>query len=334
MKVLFLSYPHVGLGNGGMYRQIMQTKKELENIGVQVDVHSFLNNDISQYDICHVFATSESCYGVVRNCKNKGIPVVLSTVFSSFGRSALKITAEKILAKYMPGFLGSLKVTYNIIDLADQIIALNDKEVNLLNNYFDNINEKVIIVANGIDTNMIDKELNHKTSNLVLNVGLLHEIKNQYNLICAAENARWDLAIVGKIGDDNYSKKCVAKAEKLENVHLYGALEYGSGQLKDLYRKARVFCLPSTTEVSPLTLLEAAGHNCQIVASNAFPVPELLVNAVHYVDPHSIKSIRAGIDESFLQNVDTWNLIRTEPTWADIAKTINSIYEKLVITKK
>lgn len=70
--------------------------------------------------------------------------------------------------------------------------------------------------------------------------------------------------------------------------------------LPQLYKNAILFVFPSLYEGFGIPPLEAMYYGCPSVVSNAASLPEVCGNAVHYVDPLSIISIKQGIE--FLLN--------------------------------
>lgn len=332
MKVLFVSYPHVGLGSGGMYRQIVNTKAALEEIGVHVIVHDFMRNDLRDVDSCHVFGSNSSSSQVVSYCKNQGIPIVISTVFNKFSSSSLQVHLESFLYKRIPGFLGELKAVHRMLLQANKIVVLGEMERVLLEKYFTDISQKIVEIPNGIDRRMVTDKPIEKTGALVLNVAAVNERKNQLSLIYAAENQPWSLALVGPLhGEQAYINKCREAAENMPNVKIYGEFPYGSADLKKLYSEAKVFCLPSTTEVQPLVLLEAAGHNCNLVVSKSFPLQSFLECVAIKVAHDNPESIRMGIHEALnMPSGKAWGSISKEPQWHDIAVDLKNIYEELI----
>lgn len=78
-----------------------------------------------------------------------------------------------------------------------------------------------------------------------------------------------------------------------ERVIIYDELPVR--ELSLLYRRATVFVFPSLYEGFGLPLLEAMAHGAPCVCSSAASIPELAGDAVVYINPYDVESIRQGI---------------------------------------
>jgi glycosyltransferase involved in cell wall biosynthesis len=68
-------------------------------------------------------------------------------------------------------------------------------------------------------------------------------------------------------------------------------------QLPELYAGATLFLYPSLREGFGLPVLEAMAAGTAVVTSNGSSLPEVGGDAVRYVDPYDVASIRAGVAE-------------------------------------
>ncbi len=329
MKVLFSSYHHVGLGQGGMYFQILQTKRALEQLGIEVIEHSFMRTDLTDINICHIFATHSSNHTLINLCKNNNIPVVMSTVFNSFSKSKFRIFAERTFMR-LPGISSELRSLEHTLNNIDQVFALNHEEKALLRSYFPKLNpERVKILPNGLDLEF-SGSVPTKQNDTVLCVGQVCQRKNQLNLIKAAQGANWKLDIVGGLDNSKYSMACVKESQGHPNIKLHGSLNYGCDQLLTLYKSSKVFCLPSFSEVQPLTLIEAAQNNCNIVVSSKFPIQDFLRGEADFFNPNSIEEIKCAIESSLLKHGNLLEIMSRQPSWGDIASNLINSYSNLV----
>lgn len=100
-----------------------------------------------------------------------------------------------------------------------------------------------------------------------LQVGRLVPEKRQLDLIRAYQGISphdWQLAIVGRLADDPYSRT-VAVAAREAGVVLTG---FQSGEaLRQIYSHAGAFILPSSHEGLPIALLEALSYGVPVLAS-------------------------------------------------------------------
>jgi glycosyltransferase involved in cell wall biosynthesis len=69
------------------------------------------------------------------------------------------------------------------------------------------------------------------------------------------------------------------------------------GALSELYRRCAVFCYPSLGEGFGLPVLEAMAAGAAVITSDISSLPEVGGDTVEYVDPHSVESIAAGLQQ-------------------------------------
>lgn len=330
MKVRIVSYPHVGLGKGGMNIQIKNTIDALKQNRVNVIEHNFMDNEIAE-DVLHVFGTHSSSMRLVEHCRKLNVPVIISTVFNRFDVSSTRKKLDKYFMN-IPGFLSELSTVKKMLNLADLIIALNDEERELLIYYFGLNKDKIIVIPNGIDEeylNNSDAKFNIK-KNVVLNVASITPIKNQLNLIKASINAPWELRLVGPVGDLEYFRLCQNIANGAKNITFVGSLPYNSVLLQNEYAEAKTFCLPSFSEVQPLSIIEAAAYNCNIVVSNRFPLNKELKSSAFFVNPSDSTTISKQIKKSLETTSQTSSALRNLLLWKEVGEKILKIYESLM----
>ena len=110
---------------------------------------------------------------------------------------------------------------------------------------------------------------------IILCVGNLIPRKRQHLLIdeylkCHAPD--WRLIIIGQ-GAGSYRAKIEAMAAPHTNVIVRSSVS--DTELSNLFAKAQVFCLPSSSESSPISILEAIKSGCKILATNVGGIPEI-----------------------------------------------------------
>lgn len=339
MKVLFVCYPHVGIVQGGMYQQINNTANELRNLGVDVVYHDVWSNQLDDIDICHVFSTHVAIEGLFNAVVKKNIPVVWSTVLNVFDKTKLRLLTEKILSKYIPGFLPNYKQCGRFSRYSSSIIALNKDEKKILEMLYPESRMKIFTIPNGIDARLTasDKICHKKLeaiikndNPIVLNVAYFCHRKNQLNLIRSSKGRNWNLVLIGKIDDSEYSKQCLIEAEKIPNVFILGELPYGDDLLLSSYQKASVFALPSFSEVQPLTLIEAAQNDCNLVVSNNTPVQSFLNGYVSSCDPSKEMDISAAINCELAMKRSLKTVISKQPSWCEVSNKVMEIYRNIV----
>ncbi|OIM99617.1 hypothetical protein BFR57_03365 [Idiomarina sp. MD25a] len=328
MKVLFVSYPHVGIGKGGLLKQIQKTKESLERLGVAVDYHSFAQESLSGYDVLHFFGLDSLNPVLIQQAREAGIKLVVSPVFNRFGLSKFRYKVEQLMMRRVPSIKPQLaKINIQMVKF-DSVICLNTMEKNLIQSYFRVPKERLRVIGNGFDDllNNVDNNSSIKVEKKkqVLCVGEICERKNQLKLIRAMKGINAELFLVGPHKNSSYVKKSLDMASQLANVHIVGERPFNSIDLIRLYQESKVFCLPSISEVEPLTVLEAAAFGCNLVCSRTYPINSKVKERVHLVRPDNLRSIRMAIIKSL--NAPTPNAPVNLETWDDIAKSILNLY--------
>ncbi len=117
-----------------------------------------------------------------------------------------------------------------------------------------------------------------------------------YSLISPSYQQRFRFVIAGKRGW--YHEAIFKKVKELKLVGRVKFLEYIPDQdLAVLMQGARLFLFPSFYEGFGLPVLEAMQCGTPVLASRVSSIPELGVDAVHYVDPHDPVDIADGISK-------------------------------------
>jgi glycosyltransferase involved in cell wall biosynthesis len=94
--------------------------------------------------------------------------------------------------------------------------------------------------------------------------------------------------------------------ERPENVHLLGFIS--DEDACALIKNCRAFLFPSLYEGFGLPPLEALALGAQVISSNTTSLPEVLGDAVHYVDPYDFDvEITGLLKETVGQAQDTLN---------------------------
>ncbi len=133
----------------------------------------------------------------------------------------------------------------------------------------------------------------------VLAVGTLEPRKNLPRLVAAysrldeATQEHHPLVVVGPTGWQT-GETLQALASLGDRCAVLGHVS--DAALGELYRRCGVFCYPSLGEGFGLPVLEAMSVGAVVVTSEISSLPEVGGEAVEYVDPFSIESIRAALE--------------------------------------
>ncbi|HDN58414.1 MAG TPA: glycosyltransferase family 1 protein [Candidatus Marinimicrobia bacterium] len=188
-----------------------------------------------------------------------------------------------------PAELSTEKEKRAVAEYSDAIIAATEYNKNI----FKDCSNKVQAIPLGYDGDVMYEELMNEKENVVLSVGGIRRRKNYYTLVEAAKevvNRKEGVKfyIVGGIDDPDYLtelKKLVTKYKLENSVFFIGRV--ADEKLSELYRKAKLFYLPSEHEMFGIVFVEAMAHGLPIVASNVAAIPEVVGAAGMLFDPEN-----------------------------------------------
>jgi len=138
MKVLFDTHNLTLQNHGGQEVQIAQTKKYLEELGVEVKYYNKFEDKIEDYDLYHLFGSnSVEHINLVMHIKNKGIPIVLSPVYWNSFEKDLN-DSKTILNKLFVLFKESQKYSEKIMGYNLSLINPTNFYLNIANSILPN----------------------------------------------------------------------------------------------------------------------------------------------------------------------------------------------------
>lgn len=167
--------------------------------------------------------------------------------------------------------------------------------------------ESVVTIANGCDSvfaeptddraDEIIAEQLRLPERYLLFVGNAKPHKNLRRLIAAfgrlaGAHADLELLLVGKVSDaaERFANLAPEHASRVRDLGFVDTV-----QLRTLYRRARVLCLPSLHEGFGLPALEAMACGTSVVAGATGGLPELLGTAGLLIDPYDVGAIATAI---------------------------------------
>lgn len=339
MKVLFLTYPRIGLNRGGLQIQIEETARGLAQRGVEVIFYDPWRNQIPDVDVCHVFSIDGAVVQHLERAALMKKPIVISPVFSAFAHGALLTSLKVRLSAFIPGMYSDLKRAKRMMELASRIIALNPQEESLIRMVFPSSSKNVGIVPNGIDLRFTKGDPKvfrdrYGLDNFVLTVGSIEPNKNQLSLIQAMKRHNFHLVIIGKVNEKykSYWELCRKEGDH-GKVLFVGELLHDDPLLASAYAAAKLFVLPSVSEVMPLSLYEAALSGCNVIASSSFPLQGQLEKHVMRFSPRKVSALTSAIEKGMEAgpNQGLMEAVSAMPSWVEVSGRIQQIYGGLVV---
>lgn len=340
MKVAVCSYPMLFQAQGGLQIQVLETKAALNRLGVETTIINTSDDQLTNYDLVHVFSAINGNYRIAEKAKSLGLKVVTSPLIQphwtkSFGQKARFI--DRVVGK-ITGW--DLRTEYHQInaclDYSDHLIALGEIERQAIKDAFLQPHEKISVIPNGIPRRFFTAKpdlanQNGLKSGFVLTVGTISSHKNQLATVEALERSAPPIVLVGQTPSSqrDYLSSCLAHS----NVSYLGGVDYENPLLPSVYAAAGVFCLSSQSEVMPLSILESLAAGTPVVATKNHcmdlgGMKDVLIE----VDPNDRKQIREAI-LYFLSNkpsIASCQAAVSGLSWDTVGEALLGCYEKVL----
>jgi glycosyltransferase involved in cell wall biosynthesis len=326
MKILFFTYPVAFVTPGGGEIQLLQTRKALQDLGVQVDLFDMWNPRITEYDVIHLFSVQSGVYHLQLLAKQNGIKVVNSPI----------MWIRRGAAKY------DMHNLYHIMANSDLVLPNSIAEKNCFLDFYDLPAEKYHVAYNGIDPTQLKpvsgdlfcKEFGIEEKSFILCVANIEHRKNQYRLIEAANKLNMPLVLVGHVRDPHYYAEC----QKIMGDHIryIGPLSHHSDLFKSAFAACKMHVLPGLLETPGLSSMEAAALGAPIVSTNEGSAREYFGDDIQYCDPLSVESICQAILQTMAKGVNTHQLSQrmlNQFTWKNTAEQTLTAYNAILSKK-
>ena len=297
MKIAIVNSNEAITAHGGVRVQGIMWREGLVSIGHEcVLIDFWQENDWTSFDAIIVLGYG----GIIRNfCRNIR-PLCKKLVLAPIIDPNWSTCKYKFFAKYW-GAHKSVGLTSRFHDLylaaqrCDLFLARSDFEALYINKCLDVDYDIIKWVPLSIRTAILD-EMPHK-ERFALHVSRLASAnKNVARIIEAAIKFNFPLKLAGFLNGEKELKWLHGLIDGHSNIEYLGVLS--DEELCELYKRAKVFALPSTNEGVGMVALEAAGFGCEIVLTNVGAPKEYFKGKARLVDPYSVDEIGQAIVKS------------------------------------
>ncbi len=342
MKITFATYQSLSLLHGGPRVQILQTKAELEKLGVEVALFQPWDNfSKTSTDLVHLFSANLGTFHLASVLKNFSIPFVTSSIFftqhsPSYIRMMLGVT--KTLKKMKSGVWTNYDYTQQICGWSKAVLPNTADEGTLIEHGMGINGKKITVVPNGVeprfefgDPSLFKKK--YGLENFILNVGHIGPArKNVLQLIRALKKIDHPAVIIGKVSDTPDGKRCLEEARQSKNILIIEGLANDSEMLASAYAAGSVFALPSLFETPGIAALEAALAGAKIVITPHGGTKDYFGSLAEYVEPNSVESIRRGIVRALNspKSPELKEHIKQEFLWSKVAEKTLAVYQSVL----
>jgi len=322
MKALFCSYQAVANPGGGVYTQVIMTRKYLREAGVDVELFdSWKRYDWKEIDVVHVFETDMRNYFLLKMIPSD-VPLVVSPIIDKTYPPFVARVFTAFSAPLPPQVLTSYKSHALAFRKADVVISRSSDERRMLEKGFGVPAVRIRDVPNGVEEKFLEAspELfrsKYGLDGFVLYVGQIgNPRKNLLRLLRVAKEMKdVPFVLIGPTLETAYARKVLKMAAELDNVHVLGRLP--EEELISAYAACDVFVLPS--------LVEGTGPK--------YGGPsDYFGNFAVYVEPKSETSIKEGIEQSLEKPKDAslQNHIKSKFLWRNVADRLIGVYNEII----
>ena len=313
------------LGNG-ITSQAMTWADILEkHQGIIVHkVNPWVSYSYKKGDIVHLFGSSGTWFlSATQNLKAKGCKVVWSPICDNIDnpvsqRLKTHLGSDKLQLYSLPMVR---KKAYVVVDC---VFVRSQYEKEYIMKAYRVVENKIRIVPLSISyddhshVNVDDRET------FCLHISSISdERKNVLRLIKAAKKFGFRLVLAGKKGSVSQFKPLADEIGNSDNIEVMGFIS--EEQKLDLYRRAKVFALPSIKEGVGIVALDAAHFGCEVVITDVGGPKEYYGDLAWKVNPYSVDEIGQAILEAMTKTHQP-----ALKTHVDKEYSKNSIADKLI----
>lgn len=320
-KIIFNTWSGAFFHPGGGEVQLLNSKKELEKIGLEVNFYNQWSPDLDKNAIYHQFSIEPGTESVLSNYKKNGNKVVISPImWNLFKRDHCRYSVVK-----------------RMFELADILMTNSRAESLRLARHFSIPLEKFHETRNSITNEYLDlntsrnfrKEYNLK-EDFILSVANIDTRKNTESLVKACKELDLTLICIGSVRDEAYFNRF----KSLYNKAQFIGPVFDIDLLKSAYQQCSIFALPSFCETPGISAIEALSQGAKLLITQEGATFEYFQDNVSYVDPNNIESILSGLIEqgSFKADASSIDFVRDRYQWSKTAQDINFGYKKLFST--
>jgi glycosyltransferase involved in cell wall biosynthesis len=342
MHILFATHQVVGMHQGGVRTQMLQTKTALEELGVTVTLYEMWKDfHPDEYDLVHIFSANMATYHFARALRLRKMPFVVSPVF--FSRRSDKVVrsvvrVDTFVNRFFRGFWTDYGLISEMCGWANAVLPNTQAEAHLMQYGMNVPVQNLFIAANGVEERFGKSSPDlfvhqYGVKDFILYVGQIGPLrKNVYQLLSALEQVDHPAVIIGSFDDSPSGIRCRELAKHNPRLLIIDELSHDSMLLASAYSACDVFTLPSQYETPGIAALEAGLAGAKIVITPFGGTRDYFGNHAVYVDPTSVTDIAQGIRTALDQKKDTGlcEHIKNEFIWRRVGEKTKQVYEHVL----
>ena len=297
MKIAYIIYPEVIISNksNGIRSQAETWAEMLRQEGVEVVlVNNWGNYNWKEYDAIHLFGGGRWVYSIVRRLSTINPNICWSPIYDPSFNSGIK---EKIISLMKEYTNDSFKWSYLYQIRKEQrvkkVLTRSLFETDYLNRQFGVPKERMALIPLSCSNFCMPYEKCEK-EDFCLHISSIYQSrKNVIRLIEAAKKYNFKLVLAGNKGTDEQYRPIKEAIGANQNIKVLGFIS--EEDKIELYKRAKVFALPSTSEGVGIAAVDAAFYGCEIVITNIPGPKEYYDGKCIEVNPLDIDAIGKAI---------------------------------------
>ncbi|WP_318311065.1 glycosyltransferase [Flagellimonas crocea] len=304
MKIGYFLYQYAVLSgdSNGVKNQSRKWKEGLEQKGHEVvEINVWDNYDWQTFDVIHFFGADILMYELIKGIYKKNQNILLSPIIDS-NQSKIMYGLSSHLGFEKFRLWSKTYALKKVLPFVKYVVVRSDYEERFFTESFGLSKKKVKKVELSYEydtptTDIFEKE------NFCFHVSSIYQPrKNVINLIKAAKKYNFRLILAGAKGTLVEYETIERAIGKAKNIQVLGYVS--EDKLKELFKKAKVFALPSLFEGVGLVALNAALYGCNVVLTERGAPKEYYNGMAHLVNPLDIDSIGAAVNTALKQDAN------------------------------
>lgn len=304
MKVAYILFPEVIVSNrsNGVRSQAETWAEFLRGNGVEVDfINNWDNYQWTDYDAIHLFGGGMWCQRVAMRLQKINPKIIWSPIVDpQFNFSYSKVRLKHFLHKLTFGLVKSRYVEYADCFKYCQFVCVRSMcEKEFIKKVYGVPESSFSKIPLSYSISCRPCEIPEKEP-MCLHISSIYQSrKNVIRLIEAAKKYKFKLVLAGNKGTEAQYQPIKDAIGDAANIEVLGFI---SEQEKiDLYKRAKVFALPSLSEGVGIVAVDAAYYGAEIVITNIDGPKEYYDGKCIEVNPTSVDGIGRAI-KSFLSD--------------------------------
>lgn len=304
MKIGFVQPSHAISPTGGVRIQGLMWKEGLEALGHEVELISLWNANIwKDFDAFIFFGSGGMFLELIRGIESHNPHIAVAPIIDPHcGKFLYRLLSHYTGYDRYNGIRSRFYNAYKGMKHARLCFTRSNQETEYLHECLDVPMSRIFQVPLSVRFEPL-KEMPVKEKFCFHASRLCSENKNVNRLIQAAKKYGFPLKLAGMLQGKEEETWLEQSIKDVPNIEYLGLLS--DEELLTMYRRCKVFALPSLIEGVGMVALEAAGQGAEVVLTDIGAPKEYFQGKARLVDPYSVDSIGQAIvcslDEGYTQ---------------------------------